>query len=302
MTKNKGRIGIIGGSGLGAALAAKTKGQEHFPDTPFGKPSGPIITTELDGVPIAFMSRHGPGHLYNPSTVPYRANIHALKQLGVTHIIASGATGSLVEDIAPRDLVICDQVIDRTYKREKTFFDCGIAVHVDFAYPFCEQLRAHLLAAAQKLFTGTSSDRPTVHRAGTYICMEGPQFSTRAESLLHRQMGGHLIGMTCMPEAKLAREAEMCYALVAMPTDYDCWREHAGDVDKHSLMAEIIANLNAATENAITLIRAAVASAGDLLAKPCEHHKALEMAIWSDKSCVAPQVRQKLGLLVDKYF
>ncbi|MBN2211470.1 MAG: S-methyl-5'-thioadenosine phosphorylase [Sedimentisphaerales bacterium] len=302
MAQAKGRIGLIGGSGLGAALAAQTKGKEHFADTPFGKPSGPIVTTELDGVPIAFISRHGPGHLLNPSAIPYRANIYALKQLGVTHIIASAATGALVEDIAPRDLVICDQVIDRTYKRDKTFFDAGLVAHVDFAYPFCEQLRAHLLSTAKKLFTGGASDRPTVHRAGTYVCMEGPQFSTRAESLLHRQMGGHLIGMTCMPEAKLAREAEMCYALVALPTDYDCWREHNGDVDKHSLMAEIIANLNAATENAITLIRSAVATAGELLAKSCEHHKALELAIWSDKSRVAPEVRKKLDLLVGKYF
>jgi len=296
MATETGRIGIIGGSGLGAALGSRVSGREHYPDTPFGKPSGPIVAGELEGIPIAFLSRHGPGHTLCPSAVPYRANIWALKQLGTTHIIASGATGSLVEEIAPRDLVICDQVIDKTWRRDQTFFDQGLAVHVDFAYPFCERLRRHLLATARRL------DLKNVHPSGTYVCMEGPQFSTRAESLWHRQMGGHLIGMTCMPEAKLAREAEMCYALVALPTDYDCWRPHAGDPDKHSLLREIIDNLNAATENAITLITAAIKNAAELLRQPCEHHRALELAIWSDRQEVPPAVRERLDLLLGKYF
>lgn len=294
MNKITKRIGIIGGSGLGQALAEKTRGEIHELDTPFGAPSAPIVTTELEGVPIAFLSRHGAGHMLNPSAVPYRANIYALKMLGVSHIIASGATGSLAEEVAPRHLMVPDQVIDKTFKRQTSFFDGELAVHVDFAYPFCERLRQLLIA--QK-----SAVQTTLHENGTYVCMEGPQFSTRAESLLHKSWGAQLIGMTCMPEAKLAREAEICYALVALPTDYDCWREHPGDVDKHALMTEIIANLKAATENAIELITAAVASAGDLLSCECEHHKALEMGIWSDKRRITDPMIDKLGLLIRPY-
>ena len=288
-----GRVGIIGGSGLGDALAEQTKGQAVEVDTPFGKPSGPIVLSEVGGVPIAFLSRHGQGHLLNPSQVPYRANIYAFKTLGVKHIIASGACGSLVEDVKPRELVIADQVIDKTTKRANTFFD-DLAVHVDFAYPFCEQLRSLLLDAAEQVDT-------KVHPAGTYVCMEGPAFSSRAESLMHRIWGGHVIGMTCMPEAKLAREAEMCYALVALSTDYDCWRPHEGDVDKHSLMTEIIGNLNAATDNAIALIKAAVAKVGPLLQARCEHHSSLELGIWSDRANVPSAVRERLEALVKGY-
>ena len=288
------RIGIIGGSGLGDALAQQTAGTEQQIDTPFGAPSGPILTTEIDSIPIAFLSRHGAGHMLNPSVVPYRANIYALKKLGVTHIIASGACGSLVEEIAPRELVIADQVIDRTFKRANSFFDGYLAVHVDFAYPFCQSMRQLLLDAAGSIDV-------KVHNSGTYVCMEGPQFSTRAESLLHRDWGGHLIGMTCMPEAKLAREAEMCYALVALPTDYDCWKPHQGDTDKHSLMSEIIENLNVATENAIKLIKAAVSQAGPLLEATCEHHKSLELGIWSDKNNITDPIWDKLNLLIEKH-
>ena len=288
------RIGIIGGSGLGDALGREMTGTEHDIETPFGNPSGPITTGEMDSIPIAFIARHGPGHTINPSSVPYRANIYALKKLGVTHIIASGACGSLVEQIAPRDLVIPDQLIDKTFKRANSFFDGDLAVHVDFAYPFCGQLRELLLAAAK------ASDTK-VHDGGIYICMEGPQFSTRAESLLHQSWGGHLIGMTCMPEAKLAREAEICYTLLALPTDYDCWRPHPGDTDKHALMTEIIKNLNVATENAITLIKTAIAKAAPLLKTDCQHHKALELGIWSDKSYITDPVWNKLNLLIGKY-
>jgi len=289
------RIGIIGGSGLGQALASQTKGKSHDINTPFGKPSAPIITTELEGVPIAFLARHGEGHMLNPSAVPYRANIYALKMMGVTHIIASGATGSLVEEMAPKHLVVIDQVIDKTFKRQSSFFD-ELAVHVDFAYPFCESMRALLINAGKDIDT-------TLHSSGTYVCMEGPQFSTRGESLLHKSWGAHLIGMTCMPEAKLAREAEIPYALLALPTDYDCWRPHEGSIDKHSLMTEIIGNLNAATDNAINLITKAVKNAGemDLLNTPNEHHQALEMGIWSDKSKITPAQKEKLGIIISKY-
>ncbi len=288
------RIGIIGGSGLGQALASQTRGEEHYPETPFGKPSGPIVMTELEGMPIAFLARHGQGHMLNPSSVPYQANIYALKELGVSHIIASGACGSLDEQVEPRHLVIADQVIDKTFKRANSFFDGHLAAHVDFAYPFCEQLRQILLSCAGAADT-------TVHAQGTYVCMEGPQFSTRAESLLHKSWGAQLIGMTCMPEAKLAREAEICYALVALPTDYDCWRPHDGDVDKHALISEIIGHLQAATDNAIKLIKAAIPKVATLLQQDCEHHKALELGLWSDKSQITDRTYEKLKLLIGKY-
>lgn len=294
MSTPQKRIGIIGGSGLGQALGAQTTGDEHILETPFGKPSGPIITTELEGVPIAFLARHGKGHMLNPSSVPYRANIYALKELGVSHIIASGACGSLAEEVEPRHLMIPDQVIDKTFKRANSFFDGHLAVHVDFAYPFCEQVRQILLSCRDAADT-------TVHEKGTYVCMEGPQFSTRAESLLHKSWGAHLIGMTCMPEARLAREAEMCYALVALPTDYDCWKPHEGDVDKHALISEIIGHLQAATDNAIRLIKAAVPKVAPLLQKDCVHQQALELGIWSDKSGITDPTYNKLKLLIDKY-
>ena len=294
MSKVTERIGIIGGTGLGQALTQQEGGEEHEVSTPFGDPSGPIILAEIESVPVAILARHGEGHMLNPSSVPYQANIYALKEMGVRHIIASGACGSLVEEIAPRHLVIADQVIDKTFKRPNSFFDGHLAVHVDFAYPFCDQLRNLLIRAAADVGT-------TVHETGTYVCMEGPQFSSRAESLMHRGWGGHLVGMTCMPEAKLAREAEMCYALVALATDYDCWRVHEGDVDKHQLMNEIIANVNAATEYAVALIRKAVAGAGELLGADCEHHHALELGIWSDKEMITDPTWKKLKGLIAKY-
>ena len=288
------RIGIIGGSGLGDALTLQAGGTAVAVDTPFGEPSAPIITTEIESVPVAFLSRHGLGHMLSPSSVPYRANIYALKKLGVTHIIASGATGSLAEQIEPRHLVVPDQLIDKTFRRVGSFFEGELAVHVDFAYPFCQKLRQSLLDAAEAVDT-------TVHDGGTYLCMEGPQFSTRAESILHRSWGAQLVGMTCMPEARLAREAEMCYALVALPTDYDCWKEHPGDRDKHALMNEIIANLNAATENAIKLIKAAIGRTAELLDTDCEHQRALELGIWSDKNRITDPTWHKLKLLIEKY-
>ena len=294
MNKVMRRIGIIGGTGLGQALTQNSDGEEHDISTPFGPPSGPIITSKIDSVPVAILARHGAGHMLNPSCVPYQANIYALKKMGVAHIIASGACGSLVEEIQPRHLVIPDQVIDKTFKRANTFFDHHLAVHVDFAYPFCQQLRNVLIDTAAGL-------ECTSHDKGVYVCMEGPQFSTRAESQMHRAWGGHLIGMTCMPEAKLAREAEMCYALVALATDYDCWRPHQGSTDKHQLINEIIANVNAATESAVTLIKKTVVAAADLLHTDCEHHRALELGIWSDKEKITDPTWKKLSLLIEKY-
>ncbi len=288
------RIGIIGGSGLGEALA-RSGGREVRVGTPFGPPSGPLRVTEWEGVEVAFLSRHGPGHLLNPSAVPYRANIFALKQLGVTHVVASGATGSLREEIAPKHLVVCDQVIDKTTKRASTFFDQGIVAHVEFAEPFCPTLRSVLNAAASAAGT-------IVHPKGTYVCMEGPAFSTVAESRMHRAWGGDLIGMTVMPEAKLAREAEMCYALVALPTDYDCWRPHDPGKDKQALLSEIIGNLEAVTAHATNLLRAAVPKIAEKLDAPCDCHNALELAIWSDKARVNRAIVNLRKPILGRYF
>src|SRR5688500_10348215 len=237
------KVGLIGGSGLGDAVRAATPhATPHTLDTPFGRPSDEILETDFDGVPVFFLSRHGPGHLLNPSQVPYRANIFALKQLGVTHVIASGAVGSLRDEFRPRDLVVPDQIIDKTTRRDGTFFDKGAAVHVEFAEPFCPVLRRILLDAS-----ASTGEAFKTHDRGCYVCLEGPAFASRAESLMHRLWGGDLIGMTAMPEAKLAREAELSYAMVALVTDYDCWRRVAAGsapaADPYVLLQEIIANL-----------------------------------------------------------
>ncbi|MBL7134922.1 MAG: S-methyl-5'-thioadenosine phosphorylase, partial [Phycisphaerae bacterium] len=278
------KVGIIGGSGLGDALCTGQAGQRIELATPFGSPSDAIIETTWADTPIVLLGRHGPGHTIPPSSVNYRANVYALKSVGCTHVIASGAVGSLREEIAPRDLVIPDQVIDRTYRRAPTFFDEYFAAHVELASPFCPVLRAHLLACAEAVET-------TVHDGGTYVCMEGPAFSTRAESEMHRAWGGDLIGMTVMPEAKLAREAELAYALVALPSDYDCWRPHPADLDKHELLKEIIGHLQGATANAVTLIKAAIERFGQIADVPCPAHSALELGIWTDPAYIPAAAR-----------
>jgi len=288
------RIGIIGGSGLGDALGVQ-KGQEVKPATPFGLPSSPITLTQWAGQDIAILQRHGIGHVLPPSSVPYRANIYALKALGVTHVIASGATGSLRERIAPGDLAIVDQVIDKTCKRPNTFYDKA-AVHVELAEPFCPVMRQWLLQAAKRL------EGVTVHETGTYVCMEGPAFSTRAESHMHRAWGGDLIGMTAMPEAKLAREAELAYALIALPTDYDCWRPHDGGVAAQDLLSEIIGNLKKASAAGVQLIKAALSDVSILQQTPSPAHDALKLAIWSDKSKIDPAEIERLAVLWGRYF
>lgn len=293
MAKTKAKVGVIGGSGLGDALCSQTKGQSVEVKTPFGPPSDKIITTEWKGTEVAILNRHGPGRSIPPSSVNYRANLYALKSLGCTHVIASCAVGSLRHEIRPKDLVLPDQIIDRTYRRVPTFFD-DLAVHVEFALPFCPVLRKHLLSCAPSVKT-------KVHDGGTYVCMEGPAFSTRAESEMHRAWGGHLIGMTAMPEAKLAREAELAYALVCLPSDYDCWRPAAPDLDKHELLSEIIGNLKEATRNAIKLIQAAVGRFADIADIPSPAHGALELAIWTARDHIPPSVKQKLGVLVAKH-
>ncbi len=287
-------VGIIGGTGLGEVFAAQGGGEKREVQTPFGKPSGPITLNEWDGVRIGLLERHGEGHMLSPTAVPYRANIYGLKSLGVTHIIASGAVGSLREQIEPGHLVVPDQVINKTYRRVGSFFTDDLAVHVELSHPFCPHLRTLLLDCAEKVGT-------KVHDGGTYVCMEGPGFSTRAESLMHRQWGGDLIGMTCMPEANLAREAEICYALVALPSDYDCWKEHDPGLSKHELLNEIIGNLKEVTAQGTALVKEAVRRAGELAKVNCPDGKALELAIWSDKKRIDEKAREKLGLLVGKY-
>ncbi len=287
-------IGVIGGTGLGQALSSKAGGEEIHVDTPFGPPSSTITLTKWEGQKVAILARHGSGHRLSPTEVPFRANIYALKKLGVTRIIASGATGSLREEIQPRDLVIVDQVIDKTYKRDGTFFDSGLAAHVEFAQPFCGSLRGALLACGEQVET-------QVHDGGVYICMEGPQFSTVAESRMHRKWGGDLIGMTCMPEAKLAREAEMCYALVALPTDYDCWRPHDPGKDQGALLEEIIQNLETATQHAIRLIQRTIALLANQPDTDCTCSSALQLAIWSDKDKIEHTKLAHLKVLLEKY-
>ena len=309
------KIGLIGGSGLGQALAESSQGTRHELDTPFGRPSDAIVETTWADVPVFVLSRHGPGHLINPSQIPFRANIFAMKQLGVTHVIASGAVGSLREEFKPKDLVIPDQIIDKTNRRANTFYEKA-AVHVEFAEPFCPILRQILLEAGR---SQGETPAPCVHDRGCYVCMEGPAFSTRAESLVHRLWGGDLIGMTAMPEAKLAREAEISYALIALVTDYDCWRSKpatkdpstaapgeapAPKVDPHELLREIIGNLQTASQNAIGLMKRAVelmAQRRELL-EQCPARRALELGIWSDKSRIDPEEVQRLGPLWMKYF
>jgi 5'-methylthioadenosine phosphorylase len=287
-------VGLIGGTGLGEALTKDARGEKIEVGTPFGHPSSPILMTEVGGQRVAILARHGLAHQFNPTMVPFRANIFALKKLGVTHILASGATGILRESIAPRDLVICDQIIDKTLRPGRTFFDDFVA-HVEFAQPFCEGLRQVLIACGKGAGV-------TVHPGATYVCMEGPQFSTRAESLMHRAWGGDLIGMTCSPEAKLAREAEICYALIGIPTDYDCWRPHEPGLSSAAVLESIIANVVAGTANAVELIKRAVPKIAAAARQDCPCRSALAKAIWTDRKTIDPKVIEKLRPLVGKYF
>jgi 5'-methylthioadenosine phosphorylase len=240
----KPMIGVIGGSGvyqiegLEGASWVKVK-------SPWGKPSDQVLVGRLNGLPMAFLPRHGRGHVESPSSVNYRANIDALKRLGCTDVVAVSAVGSLREEFRPGDFVLVDQYIDRTFAREKSFFGPGCVAHVSLAHPTCPRLSAACAEAAR-------AQGVAVHQGATYLAMEGPQFSTRAESLMYRQWGADVIGMTGMPEAKLAREAEMCYASVAMVTDYDCWREGHEAVD----VAQIIATLTANAGHARGLVAA----------------------------------------------
>ncbi|MGA1979419.1 MAG: S-methyl-5'-thioadenosine phosphorylase [Sedimentisphaerales bacterium] len=286
-------IGIIGGTGLGDALVEEITGGEFCDiETPFGRPSTSIMVGKLGPKRIAFLNRHGKGHKLSPSEVPFLANIFALKKLGVHTIISSGAVGSLRKEISPGDLVVVDQFIDKTFKRQSSFFGGFGAVHCEMSEPVCGRVRKLLCDAAETIDI-------TTHPKGTYVCMEGPQFSTRAESLMHQKWGGDLIGMTAMPEAKLAREAQICYALVALPSDYDCWRAHKERKDKQALLKEITANLQTATNNCVELIKAVLHSGSGLVCEDCSCRKSLDLAVWTDQSQINPADKEKLKVLFE---
>jgi 5'-methylthioadenosine phosphorylase len=284
------RFGVIGGSGVYSIDALQDVKQVSL-DTPFGKPSDAYITGTLDGVPVAFLPRHGRGHRIHPSELNSRANIYGFKSLGVEYLISVTAVGSLREDYAPLDIVIPDQLFDRTRNREReyTFFTEGLVAHVGFADPFCAELNAILYAAA--LRTGAR-----VHLGGTLVVIEGPMFSTKAESNINRQLGCDLVGMTAIPEAKLAREAEIGYSAIAMVTDYDVW--HASH---EAVTAEmVVQNLLKNAETGKTILRTALPrAAAELVDCPCHH--ALENAIVTNPTLIPQTTREKLHIIVGKH-
>jgi 5'-methylthioadenosine phosphorylase len=285
------KIGIIGGSGLYKMSALKNI-REVIVDTPFGATSDRVILGILEDTNVAFLARHGRNHHLTPSEVPYRANIYALKSLGVEYLISASAVGSLQAEVKPLDLVLPDQFIDRTKQRESTFFGSGIVGHITFGDPICHQLQKVLAEAISSLKLAEID----LHIGGTYVCMEGPAFSTKAESNMYRMLGGKIIGMTNLPEAKLAREAEIAYATLALVTDYDCWHP-----DHDSVTVDmVIANLHKNATNAQQVIQETVKR---LAANPfnSEAHSALKYAIITQKDNVPEATKQKLELLIGKY-
>lgn len=284
---SEAKIGVIGGSGL-YELEGLGNIQEKKVNTPFGPPSDTIRIGVLEGTGIAFLPRHGKGHRISPTEVPSRANIYALKSLGVEWVISVSAVGSLKEEIHPLDLVIPDQLIDRTRIRDATFFGQGIVAHVAFAEPFCPALSQRLFEAAQDV-------APRVHKSGIYVVMEGPQFSTKAESALYRSWGASVIGMTALPEAKLAREAELCYATLACATDYDCWYEHCESVS----VELIVANLARNVDNARKIIKKVVTMIPSK--RECVCASSLKDAIITDPSLIPSERKKALEPLIKKY-
>jgi len=279
-------IGIIGGSGL-YDIEGLRKVMERLVKTPFGAPSDKVLLGELEGVRIAFLSRHGRGHRMNPSEINYRANIYALKSLGVRRVISVSAVGSMKESIKPGDVVLQDQFIDLTKRRVSTFFEGGIVAHVAFGDPVCASLGSALLEAARMVGA-------TVHQGGVYLCIEGPQFSTKGESRLYRQWGASVIGMTNLPEAKLAREAELCYSTVALATDYDCWHETEEAVTVEAILTTLRQNVTLAKG----LLRAVLPLVGD--AKACSCQRALQDAIITAPDRMPASLRRKLALLMNR--
>src|SRR5712671_4458007 len=281
-------IGVIGGSGL-YRMEGMTDVEEVAVETPFGNPSDVITVGKVEGVSMAFLPRHGRGHRLSPTEIPVRANMWALKSLGVEWVVSVSAVGSLREHIAPRDLIIPDQLFDRTKSRVNSFFEGGIVVHVTFADPFCSTLSKLLLESAREL------GDVKVHEGGTYVCMEGPLFSTKAESHTYRSWGMDIIGMTALPEAKLAREAELCYATVACATDYDSWHE-----SKEPVTVEmVISNLSANVANAQRILRGVAQKIPrDRGANACDCSSALATAIMTDHSLIPAEAKEKYRLLI----
>lgn len=285
--ESRARIGVIGGSGL-YDMEALTDREVVAVPTPFGDPSAPYVVGALDGRRVAFLARHGEGHRLMPSELNFRANVFGFKTLGVEWILSASAVGSLQERYRPLDLVVPDQLLDRTRGRVGTFFGRGVAAHVGFAHPFCAVLGD--LAAAAADAAGA-----TAHRGGTYVCIEGPQFSTLAESRLYRAWGMDVIGMTNLQEAKLAREAEICYSTLALVTDYDCWREGHDDVTVEMVVATL-------RQNAVTaqrVVREAVARLP--VERDCECATALASAIITRPELIPPDVRRELAPILGRY-
>lgn len=284
-------IGVIGGSGL-YQMESMTEVEEVRVQTPFGDPSDVIAIGKVNGVSMAFLPRHGRGHRLSPTEIPVRANIWALKSLGVEWVISVSAVGSLREDIAPRDLVIPDQLFDRTKSRVNSFFEGGLVVHCTFAEPFCPTLSALLLQSAQQL------GDVKVHAGGTYVCMEGPLFSTKAESHVYRKLGMDIIGMTALPEAKLAREAELCYATIACATDYDCWHE----TEESVTVEMVIGNLSANVANAQRILQSVaqhIPSNRSTLSCGCA--SSLATSIITTPTLIPADTKEKYNLLIGKY-
>ena len=280
-------IAFIGGSGL-YDIDGLTDAEQVIIDTPFGQPSDAVTVGTLEGRRVAFLARHGKGHRHLPSEIPFRANIYALKLLGVKRIISVSAVGSLQEGIAPLDMVVPDQIIDRTRGRVSTFFGDGVAAHVGFADPFCPELRRALVETAR--------NRPvTVHDGGVYVVMEGPQFSTRAESNLYRSWGASIIGMTALPEAKLAREAEICYATLALVTDYDVWHQSEAEVSVDLVVANLMKNV-ATTQ---TLLPDLSSRSSD--SRGCNCPSALERAIITSRDLITDEAKSRLSAIIARY-
>ncbi|MFP4135222.1 MAG: S-methyl-5'-thioadenosine phosphorylase [Halothece sp.] len=285
------KIGVIGGSGL-YQMEALQDVEEVTLDTPFGSPSDSLMIGTLEGTKVAFLARHGRNHHLMPTELPFRANIHALKQLGVEYIISASAVGSLQEQVKPLDMVIPDQFIDRTRNRVNTFFGDGIVAHIGFADPVCDKLGEILYSAIAQL----DLEEVTPHRGGTYVCMEGPAFSTKAESYLYRSWGATVVGMTNLPEAKLAREAEIAYGTLALVTDYDCWHE-----DHDSVSVEMV--IEYLKKNAVNAQKVIQEAVRQISANPpvSEAHSALKYAILTPLDQAPTATKEKLKVLLEKY-
>ena len=286
-------VGVIGGSGL-YQMDALENAQEQTIDTPFGAPSDVLVTGNVHGVRVAFLARHGGGHRLLPFEVPYRANIHAMKQLGVRYLLSVSAVGSLKENIKPLDMVLPDQFIDLTKRRESTFFGDGAVAHVSMAQPVCAAVAGSLTRAVRTvLATETPGHNVTLHEGGTYICIEGPQFSSQAESHWYRTMGGSVIGMTNMPEAKLAREAQIACSTLALVTDFDCWHPHEAHVSTDMALANLLKNAGRAQQVASECIRLLGTE------QPAsEAHTALANALVTQPDAMTPEVRARLAALL----